>query len=117
MLNFLEDIYLTLPEPTMHFVLKLEHTVLESLAGRMFSKFTLFKHLVEKVWRMNKLAKGLSMVTTNLDGFTLANLRRFTKFAEVSTHQTFPLHGIYAWPNSIVVQVYDNMFSCSSSSL
>ena len=29
----------------------------------------------KKVWRMNRSAKGLSMVTTNLDGFSLANRR------------------------------------------
>ena len=34
------------------------------------------------------------MVTTNLDGFNLVNRRRFTKFAKLSTCQTFPLYGI-----------------------
>ena len=33
------------------------------------------------------------MVTTNLDGFSLANHRRFAKFAKLSTRQTFPLYG------------------------
>ena len=48
----------------------------------------------KKVWRMNRSAKGLSMVTTNLDGFSLAKLRLFTKFAKLSPRQTFPLYGI-----------------------
>ena len=47
----------------------------------------------KKVWRMNRSAKGLSMVTTNLDGFSLVNRRRFAKFAKLSPRQTFPLYG------------------------
>ena len=34
----------------------------------MFGEFTLFKHLVKIVWRMNRSAKGLLILTTNLDG-------------------------------------------------
>ena len=41
----------------------------------MFGEFTLFKHLAEKIWRMNRLAKGLLIVTTTLYGFNLANRR------------------------------------------
>ena len=41
----------------------------------MFGESTLFKRLAEKVWRMNRSAKGLSMVTINLDGFSLVNRR------------------------------------------
>ena len=59
----------------------------------MFGESTLFKRLAEKVWRINRSAKGLSMVTTNLDGFSLANRRRFAKFAKLSPRQTFPLYG------------------------
>ena len=56
---------------------------------------TLFKRLIwrKKVWRMNRSAKGLSMVTTNLDGFSLVNRRRFAKFAKPSPRQTFQLYG------------------------
>ena len=68
----------------------------ESLAGRMFGKLILFKCLAKKVWQMNRSAKGLLIVTTNLDGFSLANIRQFAKFAKLSTRQTFPLYGIYA---------------------
>ena len=38
---------------------------------------------------MNRSAKGLVMVTTNLYGFSLANGRQLAK---LSTHQTFPLY-------------------------
>ena len=31
------------------------------------------KHFSEKVWQMNRSAKRLLIVTTNLDGFSLAN--------------------------------------------
>ena len=41
-------------------------------------------------WICQKGGKGLSLVTINLDGFSLANCRRFAK---LSTHQTFPLYG------------------------
>ena len=39
---------------------------------------------------MNRSAKGLSIVTTNLDGFSLVNRRQFAK---LSPRQTFPLYG------------------------
>ena len=39
------------------------------------------KGLVEKVCQMNRSAKGLLIVTITLDGFSLANRRRFVKFA------------------------------------
>ena len=60
----------------------------ECLANLLFSSVWR-----KKVWRMNISAKGLSMVTTNSDGFSLANRRRFAKFAKLSPHQTFPLYG------------------------
>ena len=47
-------------------------------------RIILFKRLAEKVWRMNRSAKWLVMVTTILDGFSFANCRRFAK---LSTHQ------------------------------
>ena len=59
----------------------------ECLANLLFSSIWW-----KKVWRINRSAKGLSMVTTNLDGFSLANRRRFTKFAKLSPCQTFPLY-------------------------
>ena len=47
----------------------------------MFGESTLFKRLA-----VNRSAKGLSMATTNLDGFSLANRRRFAKFAKLSRY-------------------------------
>ena len=58
----------------------------ECLANLLFSSVWR-----KKVWRMNRSAIGLSMVTINLDGFSLANRRRFAK---LSPRQTFPLYGI-----------------------
>ena len=48
----------------------------ECLANLLFSSVWR-----KKVWRINRSAKGLSMVTTNLDGFSLANCRRFAKLS------------------------------------
>ena len=60
----------------------------ECLANLLFLNVWL-----KKVWRMNRSAKGLSMVGINLDGFSLTNRLRFTKFAKLSPHQSFPLYG------------------------
>ena len=43
------------------------------MAGRMLHELTLFKRLVKKLWRINRSAKGLLIVATNLNGFSLAN--------------------------------------------
>ena len=59
----------------------------------MFGESTIFERLAEKVWRMNRSAKGLSMVGINLDGFSLANRLRFAKFAKLSPRQT-TLHSL-----------------------
>ena len=50
----------------------------------------------KKVWRMNRSANRLSIVTTNLDGFSLANHGRFVKFAKLSPCQTFSLPNFLA---------------------
>ena len=42
----------------------------------MCGEFAVFKHLAEKFWQMNRSAKGLLIVTTNLNGFSLANCKR-----------------------------------------
>ena len=49
----------------------------------------------KKVWRMNRSAKWLLIVTVTLDGFSLVNHRWFVKFAKLSTRQTFPLYGTF----------------------
>ena len=49
-----------------------------------------------KVWRINRSANRLFIVSTNLDDFSLVNHGRFAKFAKftkLSFHQTFPLYG------------------------
>ena len=60
----------------------------ESLVDLLFSSVWR-----KKVWGMNRSAKGLLIVTTNLDDFSLVNCRQFTKFAKLSTRQTFLLYG------------------------
>ena len=43
---------------------------------------------------INRLSHKVIIITTSLDGFRLANFRRFAKFAKLSPRQTFPLYGI-----------------------
>ena len=50
----------------------------ESLANWLFSSIWW-----KKVWRINRSANRLSIVSTKLDGFSLANHGRFTKFANL----------------------------------
>ena len=61
----------------------------ECLANSLFSSVW-----QKKVWRMNRSAKELLIVTTTLDGFSLANHRQFAKFVRLSVCQTFLLYGI-----------------------
>ena len=53
------------------------------IAGR-FGELTRFEYLVKKVWQINRSANRLLIVSTNLDGFSLVNHGRFTKFAKLS---------------------------------
>ena len=39
--------------------------------------------------------KELLILTTNFDGFSLVNHRRFDKFAKLSPHKTFLLYSTY----------------------
>ena len=57
-----------------------------------FGELTLFEHLTKKVWQLNRSPNRLLIVITNLDGFSLVNHGRFTKF---TPYQTFPLYGMY----------------------
>ena len=62
----------------------------ESLANWLFSSLW-----QKKVWWMNRSANRLLIVSTNLDGSSLANHGWFTKFAKLSPRQTSPLYGIH----------------------
>ena len=48
----------------------------------------------KKVWRINRSANRLLIISTNLDGFSLANHGRFAKFANISHRQSFPPYSI-----------------------
>ena len=58
----------------------------ESLAGKKVGRIYSFRAFGEKVWRINRSAKRLLVVSTNLDGFSLANHGRFVKFATLSRY-------------------------------
>ena len=60
----------------------------ESLANWLFSNIWRMN-----VWRINRSANRLSIVSTKLEGFSLANHGWFAKFAKLSPRQTFPLYG------------------------
>ena len=62
--------------------------------GGDFGKFTLLSVWWRKVWWMNRLSHKVIIITTGLDGFSLANHWRLTKFTKLSPHQTFPLYVI-----------------------
>ena len=55
------------------------------IAGQ-FGKLTSFEQLAKKVWRINRSANRSLIVSTNLDGFSLTNHGRFTKFAKLSRY-------------------------------
>ena len=52
----------------------------------MFGELTLLSIWRKKVWRINRSANKLLIVSigTNLDGFSLANRGQFVKFAKLS---------------------------------
>ena len=56
--------------------------------GKKFGEITLFRHLA-KNFGINRSAKRLLIVSTNLDDFGLVNHRQFTNFAKVPP-PTFP---------------------------
>ena len=56
----------------------------------MFGESGWMKILAKEGWLMNRLAKRLINVTTNLNSFSLANCWWFAKFAKISSNQTFP---------------------------
>ena len=75
----------------------------------MFGEFILFKLLWKKVWEINRSYKGLLIVTSTLDGFSLVNRRQFD---DLSTHQTFPLYSrakIWWWKVQWIWQMASNL--------
>ena len=49
--------------------------------------------LAKESLQINKSANRLLIVSTNLDGYSLANDEWFAKFAKLFSCQTFPLYG------------------------
>ena len=62
----------------------------------------------KKVWRINRSANRLLMISTNLDDFNLANHGRFAKFAKVSLHTVYYIY-IY-----IYIYIYNSYDSNSA---
>ena len=61
----------------------------KNLANRLISSIW-----QKKVWRINRSANRILIVSTNLDGFSLVNHGWFTKFANFSPHQS-SLYTVY----------------------
>ena len=61
----------------------------------------------KKVWRINRSAKGLLIVTTTLDGFSLANHERFAKFAKLSRYTV-----IYENARQRIPFLWVNLYVC-----
>ena len=61
------------------------------MAGGNIGELTHFEHLAKENLVNNRSANRLLMISTNLDGFSLANHRQF---ANVSPRQSFPPYGI-----------------------
>ena len=64
-------------------------------SGKTWQGECLANLLFSSIWQMNRSAKGLLIVTTTLDDFSLANHRQLVKVAKLSTRQTFPLYGTW----------------------
>ena len=76
---------------------------MEKFGGENVWRIYSFKCLAEKIWQMNKSAKGLLIVATTLDGFSLVDRLRFAK---LSTCQTFLLYSMYYINTSTGMYIY-----------
>ena len=75
--------------------IKLLYGMVITYGGKVWWEESLANWLVssiwqKKVWRINRSANRLLIISTNLDGFSLANHGQFTKFTNVSPSQSFP---------------------------
>ena len=61
------------------------------IAGK-FGELTLFEHLAKEVWQINRSANRLLIVSTNLDGFSLANHERFAKLSRYMVDYRVSIH-------------------------
>ena len=68
---------------------KLSRYTVYRIAGK-FGELTLFEHLVKESLAINRSANRLSIVSTKLNGFSLTNHGRFTKFAKLSPTKLSP---------------------------
>ena len=64
------------------------------MAGVKFGEMTRFEHLAKESLANYRSANRLLIVSTNLNGFSLANCGRFAKFAKLSPRQPFLLYGM-----------------------
>ena len=60
---------------------------------------------------MNRSAKGLLIVITNLNSFSLGNHRRLAKLAKLYARQTFPLYSILHIKYTVILMAVDYSFA------
>ena len=65
----------------------------------------------KKVWQIGVQSNCYVMYMWHLDGFSLAKLCSFAKFAKLSPHQTFLLYSIYV---HIMKNIYYKLYTCES---
>ena len=76
----------------------------ETLAGGTLANWLILSIWRKKVWQINRSANRLLMISTNLDGFSLANHGRFAKFANVSPCQSVPPYSNMILPMHYIKQ-------------
>ena len=69
----------------------------------------------KKVWQINRLTNRLLIVSTNLDGFSLVNHRRFAKFPKIFPSPNFPaiwyLNVLLEYKSNISLYAWYNVLS------
>ena len=73
-----------------------DYRIAGKFGGGNFDELTHFEHLAKESLADYRSANRLLIVSTNLNGFNLANHGRFAKFTKLSPCQPFPLYG--TWP-------------------
>ena len=79
------------------------------VVGKFGGELTLFEPLMKEIWQINRSANRLFFISTNLDGFSLANCEWFTKFAKLSCY-----NGIVSFAWLLLDPNYDSVCKTSS---
>ena len=81
----LNDIY-SMYVASVHLSMSCRYCIAGSLAGESLANWLFSSLWRKKVWRVNRSANRLLIISTNSDGFSLANHEQFAKFAKLSCY-------------------------------